>query len=257
MRTYEIVILSIIGLVFLIAALLIFGKAKIRIVCREKLRVVLYVLGIPITLVSDKKKEEPKTKDLSRCYNPEGILKRTLRRKRRATKKALAKQKKAERKKALRAAKRKAKKEAKKQSDSPAPSITENFTMITALLKRLYRATNGRLHVRVRKLHVGIGTGDAAKTAVLYGVVVQSAAYLLGWIGSHFIHIKRDDGALRIAPDYLSEKTRANIDIICSIHLSAALGIGIRMLFSYLSEKSKATKKAAARVHRRDVQKNG
>ena len=57
MKPYEIVILAVVGFLALISSLLILGKAKVRIVCREKLRVVLYVLGIPITLVSDRKKE--------------------------------------------------------------------------------------------------------------------------------------------------------------------------------------------------------
>ena len=59
MKPYEIVILSVLGFLALIATLLILGKAKVRIVCREKLRVVLYVLGIPITLMP---RPEPESK---------------------------------------------------------------------------------------------------------------------------------------------------------------------------------------------------
>ncbi len=251
MRPYEIMILSILCFFFLIAALLILGKAKVRIICREKLRVVLYVMGIPITLFSNEPKEEAEKKDLSRCRNPERVLKRTLRQKKRAAQKALAKKRKTERKKALRDAQKKAKKEAKRQSNVPSPNIKENLDMIIVLLKRLYRVTHGKFHLRVRKLHIRIGTDDAAKTAILYGVVVQSASYLLAWIDSHILHVERDDGALRIEPNYLEAKVRAEVDIVCSVHLSAALRIGVRMLFSYLTEKSKANKKAEARMRNR------
>lgn len=255
MKPYEIVILSILCFLFFIAALLILGKAKIRILCREKLRVILYVLGIPITLFSNEQKEEAEKKDLSRCHNPERVLKRTLRRKKRDAKKALTKRRKAERKKALRAAQKKAKKEQQQNSNAPKPNISENLGMITALLKRLYKVTHGKLHVRVQKLRVSIGTGDAAKTAILYGVVVQSASYLLAWIDSHFLHVERDDGALRIDPNYLEAKVRAEVDIVCSVHLSAALRIGVRMLLSYLSEKNKATKKAETRMRNGNAKK--
>ena len=252
MKPYEIVLLSILGFFALIATLLILGKAKVRIVCREKLRVVLYVLGIPITLVSDRKKE-PKLKDLSHRLFPEAAMRRELKRKRRAAKRALAKRKKAERKKHLRAQKKKAKKAAQKASGAPKPSVSDRIGMVTALVKRLYRVSRGRMHVQINRLHLSIGTDDAAKTAILYGIAVQGASYLLAWLKAHVVHLSQDDDAVSVTPDYLSEKTRIDIDIVCSIHFSAALGIGIRMLVSYLTESHKAKLNAAARAHDREL----
>lgn len=252
MKPYEIVILSVLGFFALIATLFILGKAKVRIVCREKLRVVLYVLGVPITLVSDRKKE-PELKDLSRRLFPEAAMRRELKRKRRAAKRAIAKRKKAERKKQLRAQKKKAKKAALKQSNAPKPSVGDRIGMVTVLLKRLYRVSRGRMQVQIKRMHVAIGTDDAAKTAILYGVAVQGVSYLLAWAEAHLVHLVRDEDAVAVTPDYLSEKTRLDIDIICSIHLSAALGIGIRMLVSYLTQSHKAKLNAAAHAHSREL----
>ncbi len=252
MKPFEIVLLSVLGFFALIATLLILGKIKVRIVCREKLRVVLYVLGVPITLVSDRKKE-PELQDLSRRLFPEAALRRELKRKRRAAKRALAKRKKAERKKQLRAQKKKAKKAAQKESGEPKPSVSDRIGMVTALIKRLYRVSRGRMHVQINRMHLAIGTDDAAKTAILYGVAAQGVSYLLAWLKAHIVRLSQDEGAVSVTPDYLSEKTRIDIDIVCSIHLSSALGIGIRMLVAYLTQSHNAKLNAKARAHSREL----
>ena len=58
------IVLAVLGGILLLAlALLLFGNAKIRIVCREKLRVVASVCGIRFTLISDKDPKQKKPKN--------------------------------------------------------------------------------------------------------------------------------------------------------------------------------------------------
>ena len=144
-------------------------------------------------------------------------------------------------------------KAALKASGTPKPSVSDRIGMVTALIKRLYRVSRGKMHVRIKRLYVAVATDDAAKTAILYGVAVQGVSYLTAWAEEHLVHLERDEEAVAVMPDYLSDKTRLDIDIVCSIHLSAALGIGIRMLISYLTESHKAKLNAAARAHSRDL----
>lgn len=245
MNAWQIVLTVVIGLILLIAALLLFGRAKIRIVCREKVKVVASVLGIRFTLISDKEKGDRAKKDLSRCHNPDRILKKEMRRRQRLAKKA--------RKKKLKAAKRSAQHKEQKQEKKelqPSPNLKENLAMITALLKRLYEVTRGKIDIHVRKMLIRVGTDDAAKTAILYGAILQSTAYLLQWIDTHFAHIRREAGDMSVEPDYLSDKCHAEIDITCSLYLSQILSLAIKMLVTYRGEKAKAEKKAAARVRK-------
>ena len=80
--------LSIIGGLLLLALLLLFfGKAKLRIVCDKEIKVVASILGIPFTLFSSKKKDEPE-KELSRCFFPNLTLKKEMRRRKRQAEKA-------------------------------------------------------------------------------------------------------------------------------------------------------------------------
>ncbi len=244
MHPLLIVLICIGGFLALLALLIILGSAKVRITYRKKPRVVVSVLGIPFTVVSDKDPEGAKI-DLSRCRNPRAALRREMRRQKRLAAKAEKKRRKA----ALKAAeKAKRKKEKKAQAASvPSPNLKENLDMILALLKRLYAATRGRIGIRVKHLSVSVGTDDAAKTAILYGVAVSGIAAIIEFIERSFTRVKREKGDMQVGVDYTSGKTRAEIDIICSIRFYRALGIGIKMLLAWKRERGTALRRARER----------
>ena len=247
-------ILSILGgLLGLILLLILFGSVKIRIVCKEKVRVVLYACGIPITLVSDKPKKKDLPKDLKPCTDPNALLRRErkkyLKAKKKAEKKAAKKLKKQKKKEAEKAKhKRQHQGDEKKKKDPKKPTLSENLAFIFALLKALYRATNGRFRLRIRRMHLLVGSDDAAKTAILYGAAVQGLSYILQWLQEHFIPIRRDEGAMSVNADFVRCKTSADIDLCCSLKIRSAVAIGVKMLTAYLKEKQNLDKKVKARL---------
>lgn len=245
MHPLLIVLLCIGGLILLLLLLLLLGVAKVRITCTKKPRVVVSVLGIRYTVLSDKDPEEAKT-DLSRCRNPKRALKREERRQKRLAAKAEKKKRRAAEKAAEKARKKKQKKAL--AATRPSPNLKENLDMILALLKKLYEVTRGRMHVRVKRLLISVGTEDAAKTAVLYGATVASVASIIGFIDQKFTRIRRRSGEMQVRADYLSGKTHAEIDIICSIRLFRALVIGVTMLLAWKRERATALEKAATRA---------
>lgn len=236
------------GLLLLLLLLLLLGHARVRIRCPGKaLRVTLSVCGIPFTLLSDAEKEIPDPKDLE---HPEALLRRERRRQRRAEKRAEKKRLRAREKAAKRAEQKRA-----REKGQPTPNLKEKLEMILALLQLLYRETGGKLRLRVRRLHLWVGTDDAAKTAILYGVVLQSATYLLQWIDTHLLRIDRRDGAMTVEPDFVSGKCHADIDLTCSIRLYTALVIGVRMLLAFQREKAAAMRKAILREKSKTAEK--
>ena len=232
---------AIAGLLLLVVLLLLVGKARIRIVCVQKPKVIASVLGIRFTLISDEKKEKDATRDLSRCRNPRRALKKEWRRQRKAAKKALKKKEKAQ-KKALQK-----KKQKKAAANQPTPNVIENLTMITNLIKRLYELTKGKVRIRVKAMHLMIATGDAAKTAFTYGLAVQMTAGLMQFIQEHFAEIERKPGAMSVRADYLAQASHVDIDVSFSMRLTTALRIGLQMLSAYQAEKAEAKKKAKQR----------
>lgn len=237
------------GLLGLILLLILFGSVKIRIVCKDKVRVVLYACGIPITLVSDKPKKKDLPQELKDCKNPDAILGREKKKYLKAQKKAAKKQEKKKQKNAAKAQRKKQhKREKKKEKDPSKPTLSENLAMIFALLKRLYQVTNGKFRLRVYRLHILVGTDDAAKTAILYGATVQSVSYILQWLQTHFIPIRRDEGDMTIDADFVRCKTSADIDLCCSLKIRRAIVIGSKMLMAYLKEKQILDQKIKERL---------
>ncbi len=223
------------GLLLLILLLLLFGKAGVRITCREQVRVVLTVLGISIPLISEKKEPEPRI-----CRDPKRVLRKEQKRARLAAKKA--------QKKDLRARQKAAQKKAAAKSDRPKPNLLDNLAMVTALVKELYRGTNGKLVLRVKRMHLYVSSSDAANTAFLYAAVLQTAVYLFEWIERKFTHIRRKDGAMQVIPDFVSGKMRADIDISVGIHFRHALPLALALLKAYKRERRIAVKKAMQRA---------
>ncbi len=231
------------AVVALLVLVILFGSVKVRIVCREKLRVVASVCGIRFTLVSDKEPKKKPPRNLSKCRNPEAVLRRELRRQQKEAQRAERKRLKAERK----AAKRAKKKALAAEKRAVNPNLKENLAMILALLKKLASATRGKLRICVRRMHLTVGTEDAAKTAILYGVILQSASYILNYIEEAFNHIRRKPGDMSIEADYTAGECRADIDIACSVKIFRLISIGLTMLLSYNKERTIAYQKAAIR----------
>ena len=226
------------GILGLILLLILFGSVKIRVTFQKKLRVVLYACGIPITLVSDKPRKKDLPHDLKNCKNPEAILRREKKKHLKAQKKAAKKQKKKKQKEAKKAKHKKQHQTKKgKKKDPSKPTLSENIAFGFALLKALYRATNGKFRLRVYRMHLLIGTDDAAKTAILYGATVQSLSYILQWLQTNLIPIRRDEGTMTVDPDFVRGKTSANVDICCSLKIRRGVVIAVRMLLAFLKEK--------------------
>ena len=229
------------GLLLLATLAFLLGRAKVRIVCNEKLTVRASILGIRFTLYPEKKKNPEEKKSLKKCKNPHRTLQRELARQEKAARK---------KQKALEKARKKRKKKQKLQPKrgQPNPNLRENLQMIAALLRKLYRYTHGRVKIKVKRMHIAVGAEDAAEAAIRYGVIVQVAAYILQFIESKFTHIQRKPGAMEIRPDYLSTEMTSDIDIVCSIRLHRALSILLGMHAAYKKERRRALKKAKERM---------
>lgn len=238
MTVLWIILGSLLGIILLALSLVFFGRARVRITYNGKIKVILTVCKISFTVIG--KEERPrKEKSLSQCKNPERALKKELKRQKRAAKKALKKALKKKQKAAQKALEKQRRKAA-----SPSLGITEHIAIIGELLKVVRDGTKGHLKLRIRALQIRIATEDAAKTAILYGAVLQAASLLLEWIDSAFPIVNRKHDVLSISPDYLSAKTYARIDIECSMSIFRLLGLVISLLTTHSDAKQRAVLRA-------------
>ena len=93
------------------------------------------------------------------------------------------------------------------------------------------------LHIKLTRLRLTVGTDDAAKTAVLYGLVSQSVAYILE-ILSRVVNLKyTSDSDVQVNADFLSEKFAADVKIAISMRVWLLFDIALCAAYRYLVKK--------------------
>ena len=215
--------------ILLFLVLLLFLRVKISIISDGgNTKLLLRILGIPIKLYPTKEK---KRKIRMSDYTPRGL--------RRAQKK--------KEKQALKESKKKPQNTQEEKS-----ALSDTVSVITALVKKIVSRFFRHLRIDVAKIYVSVGTPDAAKTAVLYGVVCQGVAYLCE-ILERITNVKKTKKTeVSVVSDFVSGKTRADINISFSLVVWQALDILLSAAFEFIKNKASTNKN-----HVKGTDKNG
>jgi len=131
----------------------------------------------------------------------------------------LKKQEKKQQKKAEKQKKKEQKKAKSTKEKPPKRSVFDWLDIATSVLKVLFERFFKHLRIKVVRLRINVATGDAASTAILYGVVVQSVAYIVEMLNSitNLNNLKKAD--IAVNADYLSEKTSCDLKFVFSIRI--------------------------------------
>ncbi len=201
----HLIALYIIGGIVLFFAFIASLRAEVLIAYSDELALTVRVLGIPIKILPKKKKKVKLS-----AYSKKNRTKYEASLKEKAIKKA---KKKSEKKKKKDEAK--AKKEADKAAGKVKPKkpLGETIDMIRDLVAVAVLRFAKHLRIRVARLHIGVATGDAASTAILYGTVAPAVACIAAYLDSTSTlrHPAKSD--IDIHADYLSEKMQIDIEI--------------------------------------------
>jgi hypothetical protein len=140
--------------------------------------------------------------------------------------------------------KKKLEKKKRKEATKPeSENINDVIKTIRLILSTFFDRFAKFLTVRAVRLKIGVATGDAASTAILYGVVVQSVAYLLELIDNitHLKSLRYSD--LNVYPDYTSESFTADIKIVLTLPVWCTLSLLFRTgIYSIDKDKDKEKK---------------
>lgn len=112
-------------------------------------------------------------------------------------------------------------------------SVSEIKEIVLRLLSMFFK----HLRIDIKRIHISIGCGDAAATAITYGVVTQAAGALLTVL-DEIVNIKRGMRTeVEITPDFLQPKITADIRLRFSISCAGALALFFK--FIILQSKNK------------------
>ncbi len=224
--------------ILLFFVLLLLLPVRIVITCRETVVLRLKILFVTVPLFPRH------TKPASpRNYTPRRMARKRRRAEKRAARKARRAAKKAEK------SSRAADTLKKRHTPSPAPTLRENIRLVRALVAALVRKTGKHLHLRVARLHVRVATGDAATTAILYGGVCASLAYLLAAL-DRVTALKAHSRETSVFADYLSEKSSIDLKLIFSLRVWGALALLFSAALTFIKtrrQQKAARRKAAAK----------
>lgn len=220
--------LGIIGVLLVIFILiLLFGKAKIRIIAdATQVKAYLSLFGIRFWILPLKKGVFKKGKDsrLARRFQRWNDERKEL-------------------------------KQQKKALGVPVPNLMENLQLIFTLLKAVQSKLKDKLSIRVRKFTIEVSAADAAQTAVLYGAVVSVCSWFWEWIQATISIVDRKKGAMRVVPNYLKTQSSAKIDIILKMKGLKALFLVFEMIDAYKDESELIEENAKERHDKKQNKK--
>lgn len=212
--------LIVVGAVILLFVLICLTRIRLTVTLRDEMEVTLRVLCFTIRRYPSRKKL--KWKKYSR--------KRMARAERKKAKKLAKKQAKAAKRRS------KGKDHLFDNETDTKTTLTEKVRTIRAICAVLFRKTNKHLRLHAAKLHVNVATGDAAETAVLYGVVCQALAYLLA-ILDRITRLKADEPDVAVNADFLSEKSSTDMRLVLSVRVGGAFLILLGVIPAYIKAK--------------------
>ena len=232
------------GLIIFLAILLFFLfllsiRLKITIEYNDSLCVyvrILYFIRIPITPGKEKRLKLSEYSD-----------KKIARRDRAKQEKAVQKEQKKQEKKAKKAEKKKRLKEHPEEAKHER-TLSENLSLIIDVVKVLLGRFFRHLRIDLSRIHISVASEDAAQTAILYGIVSQSVAYLLELLG-HFKTVSTPDlSDVSVTPNWVSEQTEVDIKLSFSLRIGhlfdilfRVIGRAIKHLFQDKRQKEKQT----------------
>ena len=190
--------LIIIGAILFVIALILFLPVHITACVKDDAKVFLRILFIKIKLFPMKEKPEKKEKKKSG--------------------------KAAEKKKSE-------KKEEKKEQEKR--NIPELIHSVAEVLSVFLKQFSKHVKIRVLWYKIIIGTGDAAKTALLYGAAEQATAYLFAVLGENINFAFSKKNSL-VWVDFTSEKTTADVKIDVSVNVFGALAMILPTFMAYM-----------------------
>lgn len=187
------------------------GRVILELDEEGEMHLAVKVLFFTIRILPAKEPKPVKIKD----YTPENHKKR-LRKKYQDYLKSQAKK---EQKTAEKKAKKEKKKAEGKKKKQPKRSILDWLDIATSVLKVLFAKFFKHLRIKVAKLRINVATGDAASTAILYGIVVQAVAYIVEILSSATNVKGLEKADIAVNADYVSESTQAELKFVFSLRV--------------------------------------
>lgn len=121
--------------------------------------------------------------------------------------------------------------------------ILELVNTLSAVLKKVLTSFGKHLKIKTVRLRIAVATGDAAKTAVVYGAVCQAVAYVMEMLYNITGFTVSRCGEVTVVPDFVSERSSADIKIIFKLRVWHVFAMLLSGAIAFLKKKVLNTSK--------------
>lgn len=174
------------------------------------------------------------------------LRKYTLKRYKRSLERETTKQEKKKKRKAnKKAAKKSTKKkkqtdvEQKEKSKKSVKDIIELIGLVSAALGGLIKSFGKHLKIKTVRMSIIVATRDAAKTAVGYGTVCQSVAYIMELLYNLTGFTVKRHGEVTVSPDFTAETSTVNLKFIFKLRVWHVFAMLFSAGLAFLKKKLK------------------
>lgn len=228
--------LKIFGIIILVFVFLGSLKATVTVEYSGEVALYVRVLFIKIKILPSKEKKRARSMSKKKAQK----LKNKL-----AAKEAKKRAKKAEKKKQKEQKKADIASGAVKKEKKTPQEIIDIVSLVCNLIKQVIGKFFGHLRIKLARIRLKIGTGDAATTAITYGAVTQAITVLFPLLESVKTLSLPSASDIDISADFTSEETEIDIKVSFALrvwhifHVAfAALGELIKYFFTAQKRKS-------------------
>lgn len=122
----------------------------------------------------------------------------------------------------------------------PPPKITDDQAVLLLhflvdLVGGFYEKFRHKVTIKIRVLEMKVGAEDAARCAILYGVISQAFAYVIEFLDGCFRLTGEDQKNIRISPDFTAPTCTFRTDLLLTIPIFRAIPLVARFLMKEIS----------------------
>lgn len=220
--------LIVIGAILAIISLILFIPVGIYVKWDGEVALSLVVGFVKVRLMP-KKEKKIRLRDFSK-RNYEKMLRREEKKKRKAEEKAAKKPAKSKKSKAESAS------AGEKEDTAGKSSAVRSLWQLRRIITDIVVNFTHHIHTKAVKIDVAVGAQDAAKCAILYGVVSQFCVFVMEFLSAN---TKLDDsGDINVRADFSLTEIAADVEIVFRSRVVHALGAAVRFAVSYAKKLS-------------------
>lgn len=124
------------------------------------------------------------------------------------------------------------------QTKDKSTKVKDILEIIKIILENVMSPFGRYLKVEIIKMHITVGSDDAAKTAVAYGGVCQLTSYIVELLSNLTNVDVKKKNSITVEPDFLEGKTNADINITLGLKVWHGLALAFKFFMGYIKRKN-------------------